>query len=72
MKLSDAPFFRPTVLFYQPLPFYGENINALFWGNFEITPLKTSPTPLKSRGFKYVYMFIPGVGRGGNLANIGF
>ena len=29
MEISDTHFFKTTPLFYQPLPFYGKNLNWL-------------------------------------------
>ena len=61
MKISDAsPFFKTTPLFYQPLPFYGKNMNLSppifkkFW--------KLKPPIIKEGDSNYDMRLLPTTG----------
>ena len=36
MKIGDAHFFKNNLLFYQPLPFYGKDLNPFKYINVGI------------------------------------
>ena len=53
MKIGDTPPFLPPlpILFYQPFPFYGKNLNPHFFKNFENCE-KSKPLFIKGSGVR--------------------
>ena len=58
MEISDTHFFKTTPLFYQPLPFYGKNLNWLDPPFFSKI-FKNPPPPLLRVGSNYANNLYP-------------